>query len=483
MKIIISGSGIGGLVSALYLNKYGHDVVIYEKNDFAGGKVNEYKKDGYRFDTGPTLITMPFVLKNFFEDIDENINDYAELNELEKTCRYFWSDGTMFDSYSDTEKLSEEITKRFGNDELNAFKNFLEFSRKLYKISEKYFLTKEFKLRNFINADGIRYFRKFTSKKSLNTRANKFFKDKKLINVINRFATYNGSSPFLTPQLFSIIAYVEYMFKPYYVKSGIKKLADSLVELCNNRGIEINYNTSLKKIENNNDIITTVITENKSGTGKEIKNFDVLLSNFTNNSSLTGKEYLENTDWSLSGFMLLMGIEGINDKLQHHNILFSDDYEKEFNDLFIKKLPAENMTIYICITSRTDKNDAPQGHENWFVLVNAPSISNNFEWSEENKEMYKNKIIQRIKEFGADIEKKIKFCNIFCPSDFLNLYNCENGSIYGLSSNSLKTMFKRPRNRSNKYRNLFFAGGNTHPGGGVPLCILSGKIVSNIINK
>ena len=182
---------------------------------------------------------------------------------------------------------------------------------------------------------------------------------------------------------------------------------------------------------------------------------------------------------------MLLGMEKEFKGLSHHNILFSGDYEKEFIDIFEKKIPADDMTVYISISKKDEEDDSPEGCENWFILVNAPFLKNSLEWNEEKKLSYKEKILKKIESFSevseGSLTDHIKFCEIFTPDDFLKTYNSEHGSIYGLSSNSLYTLMKRPKNKSARFDNLYFVGGNTHPGGGVPLCFLSAKIVSKMI--
>lgn len=487
-KIIVCGAGIGGMVSAIYLANEGHDVEICEKNLKPGGKMNEFHKSGYRFDTGPSLITMPYVMENFFKDIGKNINEYIELVELESSCKYFWNDGTIFNSYCDDKLLRPELEKVFGNSEEINFFRYLEYGKLFYELSKENFLNDDFKIRNYFSKDGLRNITKFISGRSVNDVSNKFFKDKRLKQLMDRYATYNGSSPFLAPQFFSIIPYAEYKFGAWYVKGGIYKIAKALEKLCIEFNINIKYGYELTDIESENrKSISKLIFKTDGNTNLEMKSFDFIISNFTNNKKLTGESYFENDDWSCSGFVMLMGMSKSYKDLSHHNIFFSGNYEKEFIDIFEKKIPADDMTIYISITGKDEPEDAPEGCENWFVFVNAPYLTNNFVWTEKNKIKYRGMILDKLDSFTYlfedSIKNHIKFCEIFTPMDFLDNYNSEFGSIYGLSSNSLYTLMKRPKNTSNNYNNLFFTGGNTHPGGGVPLCFLSGKIVNKLICK
>lgn len=486
-KIIICGAGIGGMVSAVYLAHKGYEVEIFEKNNKPGGKMNEFRKDGYRFDTGPSLITMPYVFSDFFKEIGRDMPDYFELTELENACRYFWNDGTVFNSYSDIKKLYSELMIVFGETEADNFFRYLDYGKIFFELSEKSFLKDEFKIRNYLSKKGLLNISKFISGRSINDLSNKFFKNKKLKQLMDRFATYNGSTPYLAPQFFSIIPYVEFKFGPWFVKGGIFEIAKSLEKLCGELNVKINYGFELTDIESAGNKISKLFFNTNENELIEKKNFDILISNFTGNKNLMNKEYFDNDDWSCSGFILLLGMKKEFKNLSHHNILFSEDYEKEFIQVFEKKIPAEDMTVYISISKKDRNEDSPEGCENWFVLVNAPFLSSAFEWTSENKESYKNKIIKKIESFAEISEGRlaehIEFCEIFTPEDFMKTYNSEHGSIYGLSSNTLYTVMKRPKNKSDRFDNLYFTGGNTHPGGGVPLCFLSGKIVSKMISS
>jgi len=484
-KVIVCGAGIGGLVSAIYLAHKGHEVSIFEKNARAGGKVDEYYKDGFRFDTGPTLIAMPQVLEEFFRDINRDINDYLELVQLESACKYFWSDTTVFDSYCSEEKLSKELKEVFGEVEEKNYFRYLEYGKLFYELAKDNFLKEELKIRNYISKRGLKNLTKFISGRSVNDVSNKFFKDKRLKQLMDRFTTYNGSTPYLAPQFFSIIPYIEYEFGTWRVKGGIYNIAKALEKICLEMNIEINYEHELTGREIKDKNISKLRFKTTAGNIHKEDNFDTVILNFTNFSELMDQDYIEFEDWSCSGFIILLGMDKEFKELSHHNIFFSDDYEKEFIEMFEKKVPAEEMTIYISISKKNEDKDAPEGCENWLLFVNAPFINKNFQWTDENKQLYKNKILNRMESFSflfdESIRNHIKFCEIFTPDDFLKKYNSEFGSIYGLSSNSLYTLIKRPKNKSKKFENLYFAGGNTHPGGGVPLCFLSGKIVSGLV--
>ena len=232
--------------------------------------------------------------------------------------------------------------------------------------------------------------------------------------------------------------------------------------------------------------MSKLIFEKNDGVTEDVTEFDFAVSDFTNNKSLTGQDYFENTDWSGSGFIIFIAMDKTFPELLQHNVFFSDDYENEYIDIYEKKIPSDDMTIYVSISGKHEKDDCPDGTENWFIFVNAPHLSDKFIWNENSSKQYFDKVISRLESFNLIFDDSprnhIRFYEVFTPEDFKEKYNCEYGSIYGLSSNSLYTLIKRPKNKSEKYSNLFFTGGNTNPGGGVPLCFLSGKMVSEMIN-
>lgn len=484
-KIIVAGAGIGGMVSAILLSAKGHKVEIYEKNDEPGGKMGEFRRDGYRFDTGPSMITMPFVFKDFFSEISRDMKDYFELEESENSCRYFWSDDTVFNSYTDRIKSGQELNKVFGKDTADSYFRYIDYAKIFYNLSVEDFIGADINIRNYLSREGITNLFRLISGRSVNDLSNKFFKEEKLKQIMDRFATFSGSTPFLAPQFFSVIPYIENEYGAWNVKGGVYKIAESLRKLCGEFDVEIHYGCELFDISHKNKKITSLKFRSPDGKIIETDKFDILVSNFTNSRMLMERDYFENDDWANSAFIVKAGMKKKFPELSHHNIFFSEDYQKEYIDIFENKIPSDDMTVYISVSSKTQENDAPSGCENWFIMVNAPYVNPRTAWTEKNSRDYFEKIIDRLNRFSIVFEENIRDCiefsEIFTPEDFKNKYNCENGSVYGLSSNTLYTILKRPKNKSDKFDNLYFTGGNTHPGGGVPLCFQSGRIISTLI--
>lgn len=481
-EIIIIGAGLGGLSAACRLAKAGFSVSVLEKNETIGGKVNIVEADGYKFDTGASLLTMRHVLEDLFKFCGKRIEDYLEILPLEPICRYFWTDGTTFDASQNIEKTESEIAKLEPQDVEN-FRRYLADSRQKYEISERTFLAKSLNdLPSLLTPKNLPDLLRISTLKTLDKHNAQHFKSEKLRQLFNRFATYNGSSPYQTPATFALIPYVEFGLGAWYVRGGMYQIPRALERLAAESGVKIYTESEVEKIvvENGKAVGVKV--------GGEVFAADAIVSNA--DAIETYRELLpienrkiEAREPSCSGFVLLLGTRKKFDQLAHHNIFFSDDYKAEFDAIFKEKIPAPNPTIYICATSRTDKTQSPEGHENLFVLINAPYTNAKVDWEKE-KQNYRDLIIEKLESFGLEgLNDAIDFEQIITPSDFETKYRANKGSIYGISSNGIFSAFLRVPNKAKDVENLYFAGGATHPGGGIPLVLLSGKMTAEMIMR
>ena len=370
-EIIIIGAGLGGLSAACRLAKTGFSVTVLEKNETIGGKVNIVESGGYKFDTGASLLTMRHVLEDLFEFCGKRIKDYLEILPLEPICRYFWSDGSVFNASQDIEKTESEIAE-LSPEDVESFRKYLADSKQKYEISERTFLSKSLNdLPTLLTPKNLPDLLKISTLKTLDKHNAQYFKSEKLRQLFNRFATYNGSSPYQTPATFALIPYVEFGLGAWYVRGGMYEIPRALERLAIELGVKIYTESEVEKI---------VVEKGKAvgvKVGGEVFAADIIVSNA--DAIETYRELLpvenkriENREPSCSGFVLLLGTKKKFDKLAHHNIFFSDDYKAEFDAIFKEKIPAPNPTIYICATSRTDKTQSPENHENLFVLINAP---------------------------------------------------------------------------------------------------------------
>ncbi|MDQ4121061.1 MAG: phytoene desaturase family protein [Acidobacteriota bacterium] len=488
-KVIIIGAGLGGLAAAIRLAALGFSVTILEKNESVGGKVNFIESGGYKFDTGASLLTMRHVLKDLFEVANRRLEDYLELVLLEPICRYFWSDGTVFDASRNLPKTLKEIEKIEPRG-IAGFEKFMTDARRKYEVAERTFLAHSLNdLPKLLRPRYAKDLAAISSWKTLNAHNRKYFRSLKLQQLFNRFATYNGSSPYQTPATFALIPFVEFGLGAWYVRGGIYEIPKALTRVATELGVEIKIGCEAEK----------VLCTNHRAVGIKLKNGEEIRADFVVSNADAIETYrdlieekdrpsflnkrLEKIEPSCSGFVLLLGAKKQFPQLAHHNIFFSDDYPAEFNSIFKEKRPAVNPTIYVCAVSRTDPTQAPTGCENLFVLINAPYTSEQTNWEKEKKP-YRDLIIKKLEDFGLkNLENSIEYEQIITPADFEEKYRANRGSIYGVSSNGVFAAFLRPPNQSKDVRNLFFVGGATHPGGGMPLVMLSGKMAADLIQR
>jgi len=506
-KIIIVGAGIGGLAAAIRLAAQGHSITMLERQAQVGGKMNRVEMNDFRFDTGPSLITMPYVLEDLFHAARRELKDYLDLVPLDITCRYFYRDGLILNAWRDHERLAEEFARLKPHDGA-AFYRFLDHARNIYQAAADPFLYHSLGnpldvLRTFVRyvlwghpprststlLSRLKAVLAALSPQTLDESVRGFFEDEHLRQLFDRYATYNGSSPYQVGAVYSIIPYVELADGGWYPRGGIYAVAQALERLARELGVTIETGCDVRRIlVERNEARGVVLADGRvMRSDIVIANSDVvtthreLLSPAIRKRSRTQR--LEQLEPSCSGFVLLLGLDKHYPQLAHHNIFFSDDYPTEFDDLFERHVPLRNPTIYVCDTSRSDSTQAPPGYENLFVLVNAPYLTAKSDW-QRDAPMYRDLVLDILASYKqidlGDLREHIVCEVILTPEDFQKKYGANAGSIYGLSSNARIAPFTRPGNKS-EIRNLYFVGGSTHPGGGVPLVMLSGKIVADLI--
>ena len=487
-RIGIIGSGLGGLSAAIRLASAGYEVEIFESNEYPGGKASSIEFDGFRFDSGPSLLTMPFVLENLFHEAGEKLSDYINLKKMDIICRYFYPDSTILNAYSDINKFATEVENNT-SDSGQSVLEYLEYCKRIYELTAELFLFKSpSQIRTFFNLKAIKALlniNQIDSFRTMDKSNRRFFKDERVIQLFNRYATYNGSDPYQAPATLNIIQHVEYNLGAYLPQKGIYEITHALFDLAKKKNVKFNFNTEVTSIITEDRSVKAIKTENGS------HSFDAIISNadvnstfhnlLNDDSSPEAKRY-KNLEPSLSGLVFYWAIDAQCPRLEVHNILFSSNYKKEFEDIFERGVIPEDPTIYIYISSKYCSSDAPPGKENWFVMVNTPFIKDQ-NWNTEIVST-RDRIINKINStLGINIENKILAERILSPVDIQNKTGSRRGSIYGISSNNRRAAFLRQPNKSRSYKNLYFCGGSAHPGGGIPLVILSGKIASELIKN
>ncbi len=486
-KAVVIGAGLGGLSAAVNLSS-DFEVHVFEKNSSAGGKAGEINLNGFRFDTGPSLLTMPSILKNIFYDQGEKPEDYLDMQPLDNLCRYFYPDGTIMNGYSLIEKFAEEIESKTADNQ-EAVKKYFDYSKKIYDVTADIFLYKSLnEIDTYSNLKTVKSFLeifKIDSFRSVHEANSKFFRGPKVIQLFDRYATYSGSNPYKAPATLNIIPYVEFVLGGFVVKGGIYSIVKALQKLAVKKNVKFHFNSDVTKILQDGKRTVGIEYDNRKSQNNTFYS-EILIVN--SDAQFTKEKLLRETpkekppEVSSSAIVFYWGIEGNYAGLEIHNILFSENYKKEFDEIFDERKIPSDPTVYIYISCKFNKDDAPDGHENWFVMINTP-YNEGENWTEKIPEVRKS-VIQKIKDFlKIDLSGKIIEEEILTPEILEDKTNSYKGSIYGISSNSRKAAFLRQRNKSSKTKGLYFCGGSAHPGGGIPLVLQSGKITADLVRK
>jgi phytoene desaturase len=483
--VIVIGAGIGGLSAAIHLALAGKRVIIFEQNTQVGGKMGEILLDGFRWDTGPSVVTMRHVFETLFENAGRRLEDYLTLEPVEPLTRYFYPDGFVIDATRDLPRMAQQIACLDEKD-VEGYLAYLAYAARIHRITGPIFIyDRPPTWRSFLRVPPRDYL-KVDPMRTMQAAIEQHVRTPHLRQLLGRFATYVGASPFLAPATLNVIAHVELNGGVWYPLGGLYAIARAFARLASELGVEILTGCPIESILLDHDRVEGVQLEGGESISAEAVVANVDVSSVY--SRLLPKIYLSRShvkrlvrsETSCSGFILLLGVQGEHDKLAHHNIFFSRDYQREFTEIFRQGTPPSEPTIYLAITSKTEPDHAPAGCENWFLLVNAPAISDSFDWQKQGSD-YRDLILQHLAENGLDIRNSIRVERWLTPNDLERQTGARRGALYGRSSNERLAAFQRPPNRSVDLRGLYFAGGTTHPGGGVPMVVLSGRVAAQMV--
>jgi len=485
-SIVIIGSGIAGIASAIRMKSLGLDVSVYESKDSFGGKLAEKSIGEFRFDLGPSLFTMPHLVDELFTMSGRHARDYFNYLRLDEICQYYFNSSEKLISYSDEKKFRNELIGRYGHKGLSVLEYFKEV-RSLYDITSHIFLEKSLhRISSFLNFKTLISFMKLYRLKlhrSLASYNHSFFNNDELEKVFNRFATYNGSDPFQCPSTLRVIPHLEQNIGTFLPTDGMRSITESLYNLAVDLGVQFYFNTPVKEIilDKKNKVRGILTQSEKVDSEIVISNSDVNFTykNLLSNYNITHAS-LKNP-LSSSAIIFYWGMN-LKSQLGVHNILFSEDYKNEFHEIFNKNSVPTDPTIYIHISSKIKSDDAPVDCENWFVMVNtAPNSGQNWE---ELLTKTRALVITKISSYlSLDIAEYIKEEFVRNPSSLEAEAGAFKGALYGSNSNSIFSAFLRHPNFNSRIKGLYFCGGTVHPGGGIPLCLQSAKIATSLIKE
>ena len=483
-KAVIIGCGIAGLSGAIRLKAGGIDVDVYEMNSYPGGKLTAFSKQGYRFDMGPSLFTMPQFMEELFDIAGKNIYDYFEYKKKDIVCNYFFEDGTRFQAKADQEEFAKVAEETFDVSKNAIFQYFTE-SKKKYDLTAPIFLEKSLhKINTYLSlgtTKAILMMRDLHVNTSLHKYNTSKFSDNRLVQLFDRYATYNGSDPYKTPGIMSMIPHLEQYYGTYFPKGGMHSITMSLFKLAKDIGVKFHFNSRVEKIlVKGRKAVGVKVADGEKYANYVISNSDAVPTYRNLLKEQKAPEKVLKQQRSSSALIFYWGIRSKFPELDLHNIFFSKNYKNEFDMIFKKKNVTEDPTVYINITAKEEIRDAPKGCENWFVMINTPSNQDQ-DWEEIISRSRINITEKLSKYLGKDISSLIEYEYVLDPRTIESNTMSYQGALYGAASNNKFAAFMRHPNFTQKIKNLYFCGGSVHPGGGIPLCLLSGKIVSELI--
>lgn len=489
---IVIGGGIGGLATACLLAKIGYQVTLLEKNDAIGGVANTFEEGGFTFDMGPSWYLMPDVFASFFELLGEKVEDHLDLKRLQPSYRLFFKDqGRTFDFYSDVERDSA-IFEHLEPGSSDQLKKYLELAKRQYEIALGGFMYKNYDtVFDFLNKQVATEGRQLEVFSKMSDYLAKFFLSDEVRKIMAYQLVFLGSSPYNTPALYNIMSHIDFNMGVFYPMGGIHQIPLALKNIAEKLGATIRTGAPVERILTGNSRTKRARARGVRLQSGETLYADIVACNAPIHHAETkllppglrqfSPRYWKKRTLAPSAAIAYLGIEGRVPELTHHNLVFSQDWETNFGEIFDRKVWPTDPSFYVCAPSVTDPGVAPEGCENLFLLV---PIAAGTEYSEAALESYVDKALQTLEaETGADIRSRIKVKKLFGPQEFARRYNTQEGTALGLAHTMTQTALLRPNNISKKVENLFYVGANTNPGIGMPIQLISAELLLKRVIK
>lgn len=482
-KAIVIGSGFGGLSTACLLAKDGYEVEIFEKNEQPGGRASQKKIKGFTFDMGPSWYLMPDVFEHFYKVLGEDVHQHLDLVKLSPSYKIWFKDThhSPVEIFSDIEKTLP-ILEKLEPGCTPQVREYLKRAEYQYEVAMQNFVYKNYdSITDFFNLQMAIEGAKLSVFTKMQKYTEKFFRSEELQKIMQYTLVFLGSSPYNTPALYNIMSHIDFNMGVFYPKGGFHAVAQSLLSIAQKHGAKIQYNKPVEKIITKDGVAKAI--QLKDG---QIYQADLIISNadvYHTETKLLSKQdqqypqkYWDKKIAAPSAFIMYLGYKGKLPQLDHHNLIFSKDWQSNFSQIFDNPQLPDDPSIYICNPNKSEPEFAPPNHENLFVLV---PIAAGLKLSKQSKEKYANQMLQMMsRELQIpDLIDNIVVKEVFTGEDFASRYNSFQGSALGLAHTLTQTALFRPRNYSKKVKNLYYTGGNTVPGIGVPMCLISSQLV------
>ncbi|WP_022792331.1 phytoene desaturase family protein [Marinococcus halotolerans] len=479
----VIGAGLGGLSAAIVLAKTGQDVTVYEKNERAGGKLRPFQLGSHAFDYGPNTITMPDIFRRVVAFAGREPEDLLPFRQLPEHTRNYFPDGSTLEVSSDAAETRRAIA-RLSEEDASRYDDYLREVKRLYTLATENFLQRTFESPLDYLSPGLALaLRKVRPATTMHAFHHRFFKHPDVQQAFDRYATYIGSSPYDAPATFALIAHLELADGVYYTPGGNEKIADVFYETARELGVTFSFNDPVHHVSTRNGRAQTVYAASGSLevdsvvlNGDLLSQYPLLFPAFSQKSRTVPNR----PEPSISAFVIMAGLNTRLPQLKHHQVYFSADYPEEFEQLKRGSFPYD-PTVYISNSSHSDRSQSPDG-DNLFILINAPALPGGA-MTEEEKQSYKNLVYDKLEKFDLFLRPHIVEEQVLGPSYLEETFGAYKGSIYGLASNRRQDAFLRPFNRSQDLKNVYFAGGSTHPGGGSPMVTTSGVLAASALLK
>ncbi len=479
-NVVIVGAGLAGLSAALRLAGAGRSVTVIERESVPGGRSGLLQKDGYNFDTGPTVLTMPSLIEEAFNSVGEEMKDWLDLIPLRPLYRAFYHDGSQLDVYPDTKEMEAEIAKVIGPEEAIGYRNYVEFVTKLYKYEINDFIDRNIDspfgllTPNLARLIAIGGFRKLSPKVS------QFLKDPRTQKVYSFQAMYAGVSPQQALAIYAVIAYMDSVNGVFFPRGGMHAVPRALAAAAEKHGVKFKYSTTAATIEKSNGRATAVITTD----GERIP-CDALILN--PDLPVAWKELIGKEPWSIkrlnyspSCVTMLVGSKKSYDHIAHHNIHFGRSWDGVFDELINKKILMTDPSILVTVPSLDDKSLTPPGKESYYVLFPTPNLDADIDWKVTGPK-YRDQMVKTLEQRGyTDFGDSIEVEHLTTPLDW-EAQGMERGAPFASAHTFFQTGPFRPRNLAAGFENIVFAGSGTQPGVGVPMVLISGRLAAERI--